>query len=43
MFDTNPQMNKLMTAVDVADPNHSGSSMGWTMRQLQQVAKTGYV
>jgi hypothetical protein len=43
MFDSDPQMNKLMSAVADADPGHSGCSMGWTMRQLQEVALSGYV
>jgi len=43
MFDSDPQMNRLMNVVATEDPGHSGSSMGWTMRQLQQVGLSGCV
>lgn len=43
MFNSDPQMNRLMDAIDRANPIHSGFSMGWTMRQLEQVAKSGCV
>jgi hypothetical protein len=43
MFDSDSQMNKLMNVVAEADPTHSGFTMGWTMRQLQQVALSGHV
>ncbi len=43
MFSSDPQILKLMNAIDAADPWHSAASLGWTMRQLEQVAKTGNV
>jgi hypothetical protein len=42
MFSQNPEVCRLTTAI-ASDYNcHSGSSMGWTMRQLENIAKNGF-
>ncbi len=43
MFDSDPQINKLMNMINEANPIHSGFSLGWTMRQLELIAKSGNV
>jgi hypothetical protein len=43
MFDSDPEMNRLMNAVAFADDSHSGFSMAWTMRHLQQLARDNIV
>lgn len=42
MFSRNPQVGRLTTAIARDYDGHSGSSMGWTMRQLEYIAKNGF-
>jgi hypothetical protein len=43
MFSQNPNVSRLMDAVAAAySSGHSGSSMGFTMRQLEYIANNGF-
>ncbi len=42
MFSRNPQVGRLTTAIADDYDGHSGFSMGWTMRQLEYIAKNGF-
>lgn len=42
MFSRNPQVGRLTTAIAGDYNGHSGFSMGWTMRQLEHIAKNGF-
>jgi hypothetical protein len=43
MFNRDPRISALMTAIDNAYGNgHSGSSLGYTMRHLEYIAKNGF-
>ena len=43
MFSRDPQVCKLMKKVSEGyGGNHSGTSMGYTMRQLEYIAKNGF-
>ena len=39
MFDSNPQVLTIMNAICQVNPDHSGSSMAFTMRKMQQIAR----
>jgi hypothetical protein len=42
MFNNNPLVNKIYQKIeDLGYYGHSGSSFGWTMRQMQYIAKYG--
>lgn len=41
MFTTNQQLMELMSLVESSYGGHSGSSLGWTMRIMQVIAKDG--
>lgn len=41
MFDTSPLVNRVTNKICELNDNHSGSSMGWTMRQIEFIAKNG--
>ena len=44
MYDNGPEMKIIRTQMD-KDPinrNHSGSSYGWVMREIEYIAKYGY-
>jgi len=42
MFSQNPEVCRLTTAIASDYNYHSGYSMGWTMRQLENIAKNGF-
>jgi hypothetical protein len=42
MFTNDPEINRIMSAVNNKyGGGHSGSSMGWTMRQLERISHIG--
>ena len=42
IFSEDKEINNLMKKIDDTYQGHSGSSIGWTMRQLERIAYTGY-
>jgi len=42
MFSTHPNLDKINSVMHKLYDGHSGSSYGWTMRQLQFIAKNGF-
>ena len=44
MYDRGPEMQKIRTQMhkDPVNENHSGSSYGWVMREIEHIAKYGY-
>ena len=42
IFNTNPTIYRLTSAIANDYNYHSGYSMGWTMRQLEYIAKNGF-
>lgn len=42
IFSNNPTVHRLTRAVSNKYNYHSGYSMGWTMRQLEYIAKNGF-
>lgn len=41
MFSSEPWISNVMTAMHLRD-QHSGASFGWTMRQIEFIAKEGW-
>ena len=39
MFDSNPQVLSIIKAICKANPDHSGFSIAFTMRKMQQIAR----
>ena len=44
MFSTEPEINKLQTVLfkDPINNNHSGTSYGYILREIEYIAKNGY-
>ena len=42
MFDRDPTMYEIKSAIDCDYDGHSGSSLGYTMRRIQYIAKNGF-
>jgi hypothetical protein len=42
MFSQDPVIKELMSKINENYNGHSGASLGWTMRQLEFIAKYGY-
>lgn len=41
MFNSEPWISNILTAMQYRN-NHSGASYGWTMRQMEYIAKNGW-